>query len=153
MLVGNLGCRYRFAYGVLGDQVNLGSRLEGMNKFYGTYILIGENTEKLVRDDFILREVDTVRVVGKEQCVRAYELIARAGDVLSPEHLGALEAYAAGYDEYCRQHWPQAIAHFKHALALRPDDGPSKTMLSRCRIYKEDPPPEDWECVFEPATK
>ena len=107
----------------------------------------------MVKDDFILRDMDLVRVVGREQCVRVYELIARAGQVLSPEHLGALEAYAAGYDEYCRQHWPQAIAHFERALSLRPDDGPSKTMLSRCRVYQDDPPPEDWECVFEPKTK
>ena len=60
MLVGNLGSRYRFAYGVLGDQVNLGSRLEGLNKIYGTDILIGENTANLVKDDFILRELDSV---------------------------------------------------------------------------------------------
>ena len=153
MLIGNLGSRYRFAYGVLGDQVNLGSRLEGLNKQYKTSIIIGENTYELVKDDFIVRDMDLVRVVGKEQCVRVYELIARAGETLSPKHLGALEAYAAGYDEYCRQHWDKAIDHFKRALELRPDDGPSKTMLARCRIYEEDPPPEDWECVFEPTTK
>ena len=153
MLIGNLGSRYRFAYGVLGDQVNLGSRLEGLNKQYKTSIIIGENTYALVKDDFIGRDMDLVRVVGKAQCVRVYELIARAGEKLSAEHLGALEAYAAGYDEYCRQHWPQAIAHFERALTLVPDDGPSKTMLERCRVYQEDPPPEDWECVFEPKTK
>ena len=70
MLVGNLGSRYRFAYGVLGDQVNLGSRLEGLNKVYGTDILIGENTARLVKDDFIMREVDSVRVVGRQQGVQ-----------------------------------------------------------------------------------
>jgi len=153
MLLGNLGSRYRFAYGVLGDQVNLGSRLEGLNKNYGTDILIGENTHALVKDDFIVRDIDLVRVVGREQCVRVYELIARAGDTLSPEHLGALEAYAAGYDAYCLQHWPQAIAHFNRALSMRPDDGPSKTMLARCRIFQETPPADNWECVFEPETK
>lgn len=153
MLIGNLGSRYRFAYGVLGDQVNLGSRLEGLNKQYKTSIIIGENTYELVKDDFILRNLDLVRVVGKEQCVRVYELVDRDGAVLSAEHQGALEAYAAGYDEYCRQHWDQAIDHFKRALELRPDDGPSKTMLARCMAYKDDPPPEDWECVFEPTIK
>ncbi|MDX2451709.1 adenylate/guanylate cyclase domain-containing protein [Desulfosarcina sp.] len=153
MLLGNLGSRYRFAYGVLGDQVNLGSRLEGLNKMYGTEILIGENTYAMVKDDFILRDLDLVRVVGREQCVRVYELVGRSDAVLSPEHLGALEAYAAGYDEYCRQHWPQAIAYLERALSLRPDDGPSKTMLARCRVYQDDPPADDWECVFEPKTK
>jgi len=153
MLLGNLGSRYRFAYGVLGDQVNLGSRLEGLNKQYKTSIIIGENTYELVKDDFILRNLDLVRVVGKEQCVRVYELVDRAGVTLPPEHQGALEAYAAGYDEYCRQHWNRAIEHFKRSLELRPDDGPSKTMLKRCMVFKDDPPPEDWECVFEPKTK
>ena len=124
-----------------------------MKKRYGTDILIGGNTYAMVKDDFILRDLDLVRVVGREQCVRVYELIARAGEVLSPEHQGALDAYAAGYDAYCRQHWDQAIDHFKRALEVRPDDGPSKTMLQRCMDYKDDPPPEDWECVFEPTTK
>ncbi len=153
MLIGNLGSRYRFAYGVLGDQVNLGSRLEGLNKMYGTDILIGENTYALVQGDFIVRNLDLVRVVGREQCVRVYELVGRADAVLSWEHKGALQAYAAGYDAYCRQRWPQAIDHFNQALSLRPDDGPSKTMLQRCRVYLETPPPEDWECVFEPTSK
>ena len=153
MLLGNLGSEYRFAYGVLGDQVNLGSRLEGLNKQYKTNIIIGENTYAMVKDDFILRDMDLVRVVGKEQCVRVYELVGRLSDKLSPEHEGALEAYAAGYDEYCLQHWPRAKAHFKKALSLRPGDGPSKTMLERCRFYEGAPPPEDWECVFEPKTK
>ncbi|MBC2712493.1 MAG: adenylate/guanylate cyclase domain-containing protein [Desulfosarcina sp.] len=153
MLLGNLGSRYRFAYGVLGDQVNLGSRLEGLNKKYGTDIIIGENTHAMVKDDFILRDLDLVRVVGREQYVRVYELVGRSDAVLSPEHSGALEAYAAGYGEYCRQRWPQAVDRFNEALALRPDDGPSKTMLKRCRAYQETPPPEDWECVFEPETK
>ena len=84
MLVGNLGSKYRFAYGVLGDHVNLGSRLEGLNKQYGTDILIGENTAQLVEKSFLLREVDLVRVVGREQPVRIYELLAKAGDVACP---------------------------------------------------------------------
>jgi adenylate cyclase len=153
MLVGNLGSRYRFAYGVLGDHVNLGSRLEGLNKMYKTSIIIGENTRALVKDDFILRNMDLVRVVGKEECVRVYELIARAGDRLPAERLEALDAYAAGYDAYCRQHWAQAMAHFERALSLVPDDGPARTMLERCRFYQKDPPADDWECVFEPKTK
>lgn len=153
MLVGNLGSRYRFAYGVLGDQVNLGSRLEGLNKMYKTEILIGENTAELLDEKFRLRKVDLVRVVGKQQCVKVYELVARSDTPLPPEHAGALTAYAAGYDDYCRQRWAAAIEHFQRALALMPDDGPSRTMLSRCRIYLETPPPDDWECVFEPETK
>ena len=85
MLVGNLGSKYRFAYGALGDHVNLGSRLEGLNKTYKTQILIGENTAQMVENSFVLRELDTVQVVGREQAVRIYELLAKAGTSLPME--------------------------------------------------------------------
>ena len=116
MLVGNLGSRYRFAYGVLGDQVNLGSRLEGLNKIYGTEILIGENTANLVKDDFILREVDSVRVVGRQQCVRVYELVARSSAALPKEQEQAFKDYADGYAAYCEQHWDDALGLFGRSL-------------------------------------
>jgi adenylate cyclase len=153
MLVGNLGCRYRFAYGALGDQVNLGSRLEGMNKFYGTRILIGENTATLVRNDFILREVDTVRVVGKEQCVAIFELIGHRDTALSAEKRRSLQAYAEGYEEYCAKHWDKAIDQFETCLANIPDDGPARTMLARSHEFKQSPPPDDWDCVYVATSK
>jgi adenylate cyclase len=153
MLVGNLGSRYRFAYGVLGDHVNLGSRLEGLNKVYNTDILVGENTYAMVKDDFILRSLELVRVVGREQFVRVYELLDRADAVLSSSHRRALEFYSAGHEAYCQQHWQQAIDLFERALKQLPDDGPSQTMLGRCRLYQQSPPPEDWACVYEPKTK
>ena len=153
MLVGNLGSRYRFAYGVLGDQVNLGSRLEGLNKIYGTDILIGENTANLVKDDFILRELDSVRVVGRQQCVRVYELVAGSSAALPKEQEQAFKDYADGYAAYCEQHWDEALGLFGRSLEMWPGDGPSKTMAERCRFYRESPPPEGWDCVYEPDTK
>jgi adenylate cyclase len=153
MLVGNLGSRYRFAYGALGDQVNLGSRLEGLNKQYGTEILVGENTARLVGGSFLLREVDLVRVVGRQQCVRIYELVAASAAELPTEKQRALSAYAAALDAYCRQHWTEALSLFNESLALWPEDGPSRVMVERCRIYQASPPPEGWDCVFEHVRK
>ena len=153
MLVGNLGSRYRFAYGVLGDQVNLGSRLEGLNKIYGTEILIGENTANLVKEDFILREVDSVRVVGRRQCVRVYELVAHSSSAIPKEQEQAYKDYTSGYTAYCEQRWDVALDLFKRSLEVWPNDGPSKTMAERCRIYRESPPPDGWDCVYEPDTK
>jgi adenylate cyclase len=153
MLVGNLGSRYRFAYGVLGDQVNLGSRLEGLNKVYGTDILIGENTARLVKDDFIMREVDSVRVVGRQQGVRVYELVATSSAALPQKQEQAFKDYAGGYAAYCDQRWDDALGLFRRSLEEWPDDGPSKTMGERCRFYRESPPPEGWDCVYEPGTK
>jgi len=85
-----------------------------------------------------------VRVVGREQFVRVYELADRAGAVLSDAHRQALEFYAAGHDAYCRQNWQQAIDLFEKALERHPDNGPAQTMLGRCRLYQQSPPPEDW---------
>jgi adenylate cyclase len=153
MLVGNLGSKYRFAYGVLGDHVNLGSRLEGLNKAYGSEILIGENTVQLVEKSFLLREIDLVRVVGREQPVRIYELIAKAGTALPQEQEKALSAYAAGLEAYRQQRWDEAFRLFEEALALWRGDGPSRTMAGRCHVYQTIPPPEGWDGVFEALYK
>jgi adenylate cyclase len=149
MLVGNLGSRYRFSYGVLGDAVNLGSRLEGLNRVYGTEILVGEATAALVGDRFQLREVDVVRVKGRVQPVRVHELLARAGDTLPPEQGEAIVLYAEALREYRRRAWGEALALFERALELRPDDGPSRAMAERCRAYRRSPPVEDWDGAFE----
>ena len=147
MVVGNLGSKYRFAYGVVGDQVNLGSRLEGLNKVYGTDIIIGENTAGRVENAFRLRELDMVRVMGRTQVVRIYELIAKAGAALSSEHDQALWAYAEALEAYRKGMWTEALALFHQALRLRPDDGPSRTLARRCLEYR-DTPPEPWDGVF-----
>jgi adenylate cyclase len=149
MLAGNLGSKYRFAYGVLGDQVNLGSRLEGLNKPYGTEILVGENTARLVEGSFLMREVDMVRVKGKRQPVRVYELLARSDEGIPPEQEKAVSVYAAGLEAYRQQRWDEALGLFAQTLTLWPEDGPSRTMAERCEINKRTPPPEDWDGVFE----
>ena len=153
MLVGNLGSKYRFAYGVLGDQVNLTSRLEGLNKVYGTEILIGESTAQLLDGGFQLREVDMVRVKGKKQAVRIYELLAGSGTPLSEAEQQVLEGYAAGLQAYREQRWDDALDHFRQCLALRPGDGPAQTMVGRCRIFQEAPPPRNWDGIFEQLVK
>jgi adenylate cyclase len=153
MLVGNLGSRYRFAYGVLGDQVNLASRLEGLNKVYGTDILLGENTAKVVANRFFLREVDMVRVKGRKQAVTIYELIAKMGTALSPEFEKALAAYADGLKAYRRRAWSEALELFNEAVAVRPSDGPSRTMIERCGTYLRTPCPDDWDGVFDQLFK
>ena len=153
MLVGNIGSRYRFSYGALGDQVNLGSRLEGLNKMYGTEILLGENTARLVEGSFLLRELDMVRVVGRKQPLRIYELVGKSDDSLPKERTQSLRHFTAGLEAYRRQLWEDAIALFNQSLALWPEDGPSRIMAERCRIYREASPPADWDCVFEHTSK
>jgi len=153
MLVGNLGSKYRFSYGVLGDNVNLGSRLEGLNKEYSTEILLGENTVKLLGDAFVLREIDVVRVVGKEKPTRLYELIAPGGEALPPEMARAMELYAAGLAAYREQRWDDALRHFERVLEQRQGDGPSLVMIERSKTYIESPPGADWDGVFVATRK
>jgi adenylate cyclase len=153
MLVGNIGSRYRFSYGALGDQVNIGSRLEGLNKMYGTEILLGENTARFLEGSFLLRELDMVKVVGRKQPLRIYELVGKSDDSLPEQRKQSLRHFAAGLDAYRRQLWQDAIAFFNQSLAIWPEDGPSRIMAERCRIYQQACLPADWDCVFEHTSK
>ena len=153
MLVGNIGSKYRFAYGALGDHVNLGSRLEGLNKMYGTEILLSEATAELAKGSFRFREMDLVRVKGREQPVRIYELVANSEDQLPKEREQSLSHFAAGLEAYRQQLWEEARTLFKQSMELWPEDTASRVMAERCQIYQETPPPEEWDGVFEMKTK
>jgi adenylate cyclase len=153
MVVGNIGSNKRFNYTVMGDAVNLASRLEGLNKAYGTETLVGEDTARLVEKSLLLREIDRVQVVGKEQAVRVYAPLARAGTSLPAEQEQAFNCYAAGLEAYRGRRWDEALQLFKKSLTLWPGDGPSRTMADRCQIYQKMPPPEEWDGVFEATHK
>lgn len=153
MLVGNLGSRYRFAYGVLGDQVNLGSRLEGLNKMYKTEIIIGENTANDLDGAFLLRELDRVRVKGKKKPVRIYELLEHASTGLPREKEEAYASYAGAMQAYWQRRWSDATDLFGRCSSLLPADGPAAVMAERCRVYEKTPPPEEWDGVFEHLNK
>ena len=153
MLVGNVGSKYRFSYGALGDNVNLGSRLEGLNKIYGTEILIGENTAQLLNDGFRLREIDCVKVQGKENPVRLYELLGIFNTALPEETEQAFKHYAEGLEAYRSQQWTEAINLFEKGQELYQKDKSFKVMTLRCRIYHRDPPKGDWDGVFRERRK
>ena len=153
MIVGNMGSDTLFDYTVLGDEVNLGSRLEGANKKYGSRIIISEHTYNLVKDDFITRPLDLLRVMGKKKPVWVYELIAEREEKISLEYSNMLDEFNKGFNCYRQRDWNGSLRHFQNAMQNIVDDGPSKLYVKRCHKFLENPPPEDWDGVHDMREK
>jgi adenylate cyclase len=145
MLVGNIGSELRLNYTVVGDTVNVASRLESANKQYGTQILIGTETKRLIGDAFLTREIDSIAVYGRTEGLAVYELIGLAE--VSGENADWIASYEEGLSRYRRRDFSGAIIHFEAVLSRCPNDLPASLLLERSRHLQQSGVDQEWSSV------
>ncbi|MDP8262476.1 MAG: adenylate/guanylate cyclase domain-containing protein [Candidatus Ancaeobacter aquaticus] len=148
MTVGNVGARSRLSYTVLGDTVNLSSRIEGLNRFYGTGALAAETVKNKTGEEYVWRLVDTVNVKGKKNAVKIYEPIGRSGDV-SEERIVSVKKYEEALRMYSDKKFKKASVVLEELINKTPSDSATKRLLHLCRQYLTNPPDDSWSGITQ----
>lgn len=161
IVTGNMGSRDRMNYTMMGDSVNLAARLEEAAKQYGIFTQVSQFTVDLTNNKFEFRELDTIRVVGKKEPVTTFDLLGIKGET-SETLINLKDVFHKALDSYKKMQWDEAISLFERSLELEyeryPDlkgkkTNPSLVYIDRCKQFKDDPPPADWDGVYTLTSK
>lgn len=148
-IVGNLGSSERLNYTAIGDTINVASRLESINKAYGTRIIVSESIKKEVEEHFILKHLDCIRVKGKTTNIIIYELVALRGGPNEVELLQLCGLFSQGLNFYRNRQWQDAIDTYQRILDLSPNDSVALMFIERCQLSQKTPPDENWDGVWQ----
>jgi len=156
-VTGNMGSKTRMNYTMMGDTVNLAARLESAAKQYGVFIMISHFTYDMVKNDFEVRQLDKITVVGKSEPIVVYELISEKGK-WTPEVAKMVDLYSQGLASFYKQEWDRAIEILSESDKLEPyrtfaKTTPSKKVIGYCEQFKKDPPGADWDGVIRLTSK